>query len=222
MPFKPNKPVLYLITSGATTEQTTSSTEEFSRILKLTESAVDAQIDLVQIREKRLTTRVLFALASRAAKITHGTSTQLLINDRADVASAAGADGVHLTTHSVPVDGVRSAFGRDLVIGVSTHSIDEAVDASKGGADFIVFGPVFDTVSKRSYGEPLGIDALAKIVSTLPTFPVIALGGIDRDRVGQCARVGAAGVAAIRMFDDPARLTDIAKEVRSQFGERLS
>ena len=222
MSLKPNKPLLYLITSGATTPQTTSSTEEFSRILKLIESAVDAQIDLVQIREKRLTTRVLFELASRAASITRGTGTQLLINDRADVASAAGADGVHLTTQSVPADVVRSAFGQDVVIGVSTHSLDQAVDASQRGADFIVFGPVFDTVSKRSYGEPLGIDALAEAVSTLPDLPVIALGGIDLDRVGDCARAGVAGVGAIRMFDDPARLSDIAKEVRSKFAEGLS
>jgi thiamine-phosphate pyrophosphorylase len=222
MSLKPNKPLLYLITSGATTPQTTSSTEEFSRILKLIESAVDAQIDLVQIREKRLTTRVLFELASRAASITRGTGTQLLINDRADVASAAGADGVHLTTQSVPADVVRSAFGQDVVIGVSTHSLDEAVDASQRGADFIVFGPVFDTVSKRSYGEPLGIDALAEAVSTLPDLPVIALGGIDLHSVGDCARAGAAGVGAIRMFDDPARLSDIAKEVRSKFAEGLS
>jgi thiamine-phosphate pyrophosphorylase len=219
MPFKPNKPLLYLITSGATTEQTTSSTEEFSRILKLTEAAVEARIDLLQVREKRLFTRVLFELASRAASITQGTTTRLLINDRADVAAAAGAAGVHLTTQSLPVDVVREAFGPEFVIGASTHSKDEVVEAYKLGADFVVFGPVFDTVSKRSYGEPLGIKALAEAVSAVPTFPVIALGGIEVDNVADCARAGAHGVAAIRIFDDPARLVDIANEVRAKFGE---
>lgn len=217
MLFNPNKPLLYLITSGATTEQTTSSTEEFSRVLELTEAAVKAELDLLQIREKRLNTRVLFELASRAASITHATTTRLLINDRADVALAAGADGVHLTTHSVPVEVVRRAFGPEFVIGSSTHSVAEAVDASNGGADFIVFGPVFETLSKRGYGEPVGIDALAEVVSRLPGFPVLALGGIELDNVAGCARTGATGVAAITMFNDPDRLIDIAREVRSKF-----
>jgi thiamine-phosphate pyrophosphorylase len=217
MPLTPHRPLLYLITSGATTEQTTSSTEDFSLILELVEAAVAAEIDLLQIREKKPATIILFELASLAAGITRGTSTQLLINDRADVAAAAGADGVHLTSHSVPVTAVRSAFGRDFVIGVSTHSVDEAEAARKNGADFIVFGPVFDTLSKRTYGEPLGIGALVTVVSTLPTFPVIALGGIELDNVPDCARAGAAGVAAITMFDKPARLTEIANQVRSKF-----
>ncbi len=178
-----------------------------------------ADIDLLQIREKRLNTRVLFELASRAASITHGTTTRLLINERADVASAAGADGVHLTAQSVPVEEVRRAFGSGFLIGSSTHSVTEAVEARNGGADFIVFGPVFETLSKRGYGEPVGIDALADVVSTLPGFPVLALGGIKLDNVVECARAGAAGVAAITMFDEPDRLIDIAKEVRSKFQE---
>jgi len=219
MPLNPHRPLLYLITSGATTEQTTSSTEEFSRVLEIAKAAVAARIDLLQIREKKLNTSVLFELACRAAGFTHGTQTQLLINDRADVAAAAAANGVHLTSRSVPVGAVRSAFGRDFVIGASTHSVDEAAAARKSGADFIVFGPIYETLSKRAYGEPLGIAALTDVVSTLPGFPVLALGGLKLDNVADCARAGAAGVAAITMFDDLARLTDIANEARSRFKE---
>jgi thiamine-phosphate pyrophosphorylase len=126
---------------------------------------------------------------------------------------------VHLTSRSVPVGAVRSAFGRDFVIGASTHSVDEAAAARKSGADFIVFGPIYETLSKRAYGEPLGIAALTDVVSTLPGFPVLALGGLKLDNVADCARAGAAGVAAITMFDDLARLTDIANEARSRFKE---
>ena len=179
MPFNPNRPLLYLITSGATSERTTSLSSEYSEVLRLIEAAVAAGIDLVQIREKKLNTRVLLELASHAAGITRGTSTQLLINDRADVAAGAGAGGVHLTTQSLPVDAVRTSFGPDLLIGVSTHSADEAEAAKSGGADFVVFGPVFDPLSKP-YGQPIGVEALTRVASAMAPLPVIALGGVVR------------------------------------------
>lgn len=216
MPLNPNRPLLYLITSGATSEQTTSSSNEYSDVLKLTEAAVAAGIDLVQIREKRLNTKVLFELASHAAEITRGTSTQLLINDRSDVAAGAGADGVHLTTQSLPVAAVRTSFGPELLIGVSTHSAEEADAARAGGADFVVFGPVFEPLSKP-YGRPVGVQALSSVASAVAPLPVIALGGVDLGKVMECARAGAAGVAAITMFNDRDGLKDIAREVRARF-----
>ena len=216
MPLNPNRPLLYLITSGATSEQTTSSSNEYSDVLKLTEAAVAAGIDLVQIREKRLNTKVLFELASRAAEITRGTSTQLLINDRSDVAAGAGADGVHLTTQSLPVAAVRTSFGPELLIGVSTHSAEEADAARAGGADFVVFGPVFEPLSKP-YGRPVGVQALSSVASVVAPLPVIALGGVDLGKVMECARAGAAGVAAITMFSDRDGLKDVVSEVRARF-----
>ncbi|HKO43273.1 MAG TPA: thiamine phosphate synthase [Pyrinomonadaceae bacterium] len=216
MPLNPNRPLLYLITSGATNEQTTSSSSEYSEVLRLTTAAVAAGIDLVQIREKKLNTRVLFELATHAAEITRGTSTQLLINDRADVAAGAGADGVHLTTQSLPVAAVRESFGPELLIGVSTHDAGEAEAARAGGADFVVFGPVFEPLSKP-YGAPVGVQALTRVASTVDPLPVIALGGVDLGNVVQCASAGAAGVAAITMFNNPDRLTDVVREVRARF-----
>lgn len=214
MPLKPNRPLLYLITSGATSEQTTSSSSEYFEVLRLTEAAVAAGIDLVQIREKKLNIRVLFELASQTAEITRGTPTQLLINDRADVAAGAGADGVHLTTRSIPVAAVRTSFP-ELLIGVSTHCVEEAEQARAGGADFVVFGPVFEPLSK-THGTPVGIEALTRVASALTPLPVIALGGIALGNVAQCARAGAAGVAAITMFNDRRRLTDVVREVRTR------
>lgn len=206
-------PLLYLITSGETTNRTTPATEDFSHVLQLIQAAVACRIDLVQIREKNLSTSVLYDLTASAAVITKGSATKLLVNDRADVAFAAGADGVHLTTTSLPTSVVRQAFGDAFLIGVSTHSLDEARRASLSGADFVVFGPVFETPAKEKYGEPQGLKQLETITSELGPFPVLALGGITIARVSDCIRAGASGIAAIRMLSDPRQLDRTVSEI---------
>ena len=182
--------------------------------------AVAARIDLVQIREKNLSASVLYQLATSAAGITKGSATKLLINDRSDVAAAAGADGVHLTTASLPTAVVRQAFGEGFLIGVSTHSLEEANVARHGGADFVVFGPVFATASKSEYGAALGLTSLARVSSELSPFPVLALGGVKIGKVAACMRAGARGIAAIRMLQQADQLADIADEIRRSFGVR--
>jgi len=176
---------------------------------------VIAGIDLVQIREKNLTARVLFELSQSAAEIVRGTQTKLLINDRADIASTAGANGVHLATTSLPAQAVRRAFGNEMLIGVSTHSLDEANVANQSGADFIVFGPVFETRSKSEYGPARGIEELRGLTSALGEFPVLALGGISEDTVEACLRAGARGVAAISMLQDQERLAELTGRIHS-------
>ena len=205
------KPILYLITRGATAEPTTSTDIEFQDILSQVSAAVAEGVQLIQLREKRLTARVLFELTARAAEITRGTATRLLVNDRADVAAGAGADGVHLTTRSLETKVVRRTFGDDFLIGVSAHSLAEATDARDGGADFVVFGPIFPTQSKAEYGPPLGVDRLADATSKLAPFPLLALGGISRDNAQECLHAGAWGVAGIRLFSDPSTLAAILK-----------
>src|SRR5438094_10542677 len=152
-----HKTILYLITPGASKPSTTSKSPEFKSILTQVLSAVAAGIDLIQIREKNLSARVLFELCEQAVGLTAGTSTRLLVNDRADIAAGAGAHGVHLTTRSLEPKIVRRTFGNGFLIGASTHSLAEATNARGGGADFIVFGPVFPTASKAGYGSPLGL-----------------------------------------------------------------
>jgi len=215
MPLDLHKPITYLITSGETTAGTTPSTEDFSRILQLVEAAVAAGITLIQLREKNLNARVLFELALQSAQITRGSATRLLINDRADVARGAGADGVHLTTRSLEPRTVRRTFGEEFLIGASTHSLAEARAAREGGADFVVFGPVFETVSKRMYGEPVGLEKLSEAARELGPFPIIALGGVTLENALDCLRAGARGVAAIRLFNDPARLSQIVETLNS-------
>ena len=192
----------YLITSGEATE----AGAELARLLALVERAVAARVGLLQLREKGLTTRSLYELAEKAAALTRDTETLLLVNDRADVARASGADGVHLTTRSLEAAVVRRAFGADLLIGVSTHTLEEARAARDGGADFATFGPVYDTPSKRAYGPPVGLEALREAADALPGFPLVALGGISEETIAEVLKAGAGGVAAIRMFADEQRL----------------
>jgi thiamine-phosphate pyrophosphorylase len=213
-------PILYLITSGATTIETTPSSAEFSNILQLVEAAVASQIPLVQIREKSLSARVLYELTARAARITRGTATNLLVNDRSDIAHAATAEGVHLTTQSPPTGLMRKTYGPRFVIGVSTHSLEQASAARDAGADFAVFGPVFETESKRAYGKPLGLRKLVEVRRALEDFPVLAIGGITLDNVDACFRAGAQGVAAIRLLGDKERLPEVTEEIRKRFSYR--
>jgi thiamine-phosphate pyrophosphorylase len=211
--YRPQKPISYLITSGQTTSTTTSNSKEFQNILQLVEAAVAARIDLFQVREKDLTTRVLYELVTRGAELTGNSATKLLVNDRADVASPAGADGVHLTTRSLPTSVVRQAFGNDFLIGVSTHSLDQARTARDAGADFVVLGPVFQMPAKQKYGSPLGLEQLKRICSELNPFPVLAIGGVTENNFADCLRTGAQGVAAIRMFEDSRNLSAIVAKI---------
>jgi thiamine-phosphate pyrophosphorylase len=206
-------PISYLITSGATTVQTTPASEEFGSILQLVAAAVTAKVSLIQIREKHLSARVLCELTTRAAALTRSSNTRLLVNDRADIARAAGADGVHLTTRSLAPAVIRSTFGDDFLIGVSTHSAAEARAARVAQADFVVWGPVFTTESKRTYGEPLGTVRLESITKELAPFPVIALGGVNEDNAAACFEAGASGIAGIRVFRDPENLAEIINRI---------
>ena len=209
-----SKPILYLITRGATDETTTAESAEFQQILVQVSAAVTAGIHLIQLREKRLTSRVLFELTTRAVGIARGTATRVLVNDRADIAAGAGADGVHLTTQSLEAAVVREAFGDRLLIGSSTHSVEEARQAMDGGADFIVFGPVFESPSKKKYGPPVGLQALSGVAHKLAPFPVIALGGISIRNAAECLGAGASGVAGISLFSEPQSLANVATVIR--------
>jgi thiamine-phosphate pyrophosphorylase len=215
----PQKPISYLITSGQTTAATTPSSKDFQSILQLVAAALVANIDLIQVREKALTTKVLYELVTRAVELTSSSVTKLLVNDRADVASSAGAAGVHLTTRSLPASVVRQSFGNDFLIGVSTHSLAEARAARDARADFVVFGPVFQTSSKESYGPPVGLEQLSHVCAELNSFPVLAIGGVTEDNFADCLRAGALGVAAIGMFDNPERLNSVVEKIREGFSK---
>lgn len=156
------------------------------------ERAIQAGVDWIQIREKHLSGRALYAMARSLRTMTAGTRTRLLINDRLDIALAAELDGVHLPSTGLPLEVVRP---RVPFVGVSTHSLEEAVAAEQGRADYVIFGPVFETPGK----SPVGLDALKRVVAAV-RIPVIGIGGIDARNAHLVAEAGAAGVAAIRWF----------------------
>jgi thiamine-phosphate pyrophosphorylase len=190
----------YLITNGNATPETYS--DDSAKILGLISKAVDHGLSMVQLREKRLTARQVFELTREAANITRGSDTKLLVNDRADIARAAGADGVHLTSASLPAAVVRNNFPPEFIIGVSTHSLEKAQIAKSEGANFITFSPIFPTKSKIDYGEPQGIEELKEVIKTLGDFPVFALGGINGLNYKEVLNTGAAGVAGISWFHE--------------------
>jgi len=143
-----------------------------------------------------LPVRELLALARELRSITGKFDARLFINDRVDVAVAVGADGVHLGNKSMPAAAVRKIVGNKLLIGVSTHSLAEAENAEKAGADFITFGPIFVTPSKMRYGAPTGVEALGTIKEHV-RIPVLGLGGVRPDNILQVLRAGADGIAMI-------------------------
>lgn len=170
----------------------------------------EAGVDAVQIREKDLTDRELADLASRVRDAAPGL--RLLINGRLDIALATGCDGAHLPTSGLPVAALRARFGAAPLLGRSTHHPAEVEEARRAGADYVTFGPVWDTPSKRAYGPPPGLDGLRR--ASRYGLSVLALGGVDGARLEMAAAAGASGMAGIRVFHQSAALAELAASAR--------
>jgi thiamine-phosphate pyrophosphorylase len=206
------KPILCYVTDRRALEaapaslmRTPSPAPTRHALLETIRSAAAAGVDWIQIREKDLEARPLAALVRLAMDGIRGTSSKILVNDRLDVAIATGAAGVHLGEMSLPVETVaewrRSAGRTEFQIGVSCHSIEAAHAAERGGADYIFFGPVFSTPSKAAFGPPQGIERLREVCAAVQ-IPVLAIGGVNLENAASCMEAGAAGIAAIRLFQD--------------------
>jgi thiamine-phosphate diphosphorylase len=193
--------------------------------------AVDAAIDVVQVRERDLEARELAALVDDALAITRGSRTRLVVNDRLDVALACGADGVHLRADSVRPEDARSIVPAGFIVGRSVHSPDEAAELGNA-ADYLIAGTVWPTTSKPPDWPLIGVSGLAEIVRAA-RVPVLAIGGVDAARVTDLKNAGAAGAAAIGLFMDPdgrrgegggcraVPLLRIAETLRARFETRL-
>jgi thiamine-phosphate pyrophosphorylase len=209
--------LLYLITDRTALLRSSEITyDDLPRLqLDVIAEAARAGCQLIQIREKDMSARALGAFTRAAIERARPHGARVLLNDRLDVAMAAGADGVHLRASSIPAREVRAAAAQrglgDFLIGVSTHSIAEARLAEEGGADFIVCGPVYDTPSKRAYGPPLGLERFAEICGAVK-IPTLALGGVNLSNYREPLRRGAAGVAAISLFAD---MESLEQNIRS-------
>ena len=183
--------------------------------------AVQAGVDLIQVRERDLEGAALSVLVAELVRLTRATETRVVVNERLDVALACGADGVHLRGDSISAARARSMAPAGFLIGRSVHGADEAVRAAPG-ADYLIAGTVFPTPSKPGRHEFLGIEGLAAIGRSV-TVPVLAIGGVSMDRIGLVAGAGAAGLAAIGLFlEEGAGLAAVVREARRRFDSARS
>ena len=199
---------LYLITDRAAAPRPPAD---------VVEECLAAGLRAVQLREKDLEARDLLALADTLREATRRHGARLIVNDRADVALAAAADGVQRTHASLPVTALREITPPGFLVGASVHSEAEAREAAAQGADFIVFGPVYDTASKRRYGPPQGLAALGAVTRAVDR-PVLAVGGLTPERVADVLAAGAAGVAVIGAIYAAARPADATKAFLDALG----
>lgn len=189
-------PLVYLVTDRHATDGRDLGDVVGQALGALARTNLPPSALAIQMREKDLPGRPLLDLARRLRAVTAAVGVRLFINDRVDVALSVGADGVHLPAGALALDDV-DEIAPALQIALSTHSIAEVARAAADGrVSFVVFGPVFDTPSKRQYGTALGLDAL-RAACTEP-IPVLAIGGVDAPRIAACRKAGASGIACIR------------------------
>jgi thiamine-phosphate pyrophosphorylase len=178
--------------------------DDIDGLVDLVAAGVRAGIDLIQVRERDLDTRALVALVRRCVAAAEGSGTKILVNDRADVAFAAGAHGVHLRGDSIAVTAAQSLVREGAIIGRSVHSADEARAISRGGVAYLIFGTLYQSASKDA-GHPVAtLDELRTACRDAYGVPVLAIGGITVERAAGVARAGAAGIAGIGLFVPPA------------------
>ena len=193
-------------------------------LLTAVKEALKGGVKAVQLREKDMGTRELLTVAYRMRALTKKYGAKLFINDRLDIARAVGADGVHLTQNSIPAHAVRSIVKKKLSIGVSTHSLREAREAEKGGADFITLGPIYKTPSKLKFGRPPGITTLKNVTKSIK-IPVFAIGGIKISTIRDVGKAGAYGISMIsevfKAEDIQGKTREIIKKVRESMSKEV-
>ena len=167
---------------------------------------------LVQLRDKQMAPRQLYEHARAAVAVAAMTEVQLIINDRVDVALAAGAHGVHLGQDDMPPEAARRLLGDEAVIGYSTHTIEQAKGALTLPVDYIAIGPIFETATKTDTSQTLGLDGLRAVREAVGNFPLVAIGGISHANAREVIEAGADSVAVISaVVSEP----DITKATRT-------
>lgn len=217
------RPVLMMVTdrqrSVARSASDASAGASWAALPALAATAAHAGVDVVQVRERGLEDRALLALAGAVRLAIAGTRARLLVNERIDVALAAGADGVHLPGSAVTCEKARTIVADGFLVGRSVHSAAEALAAEgSGGCDYLVFGTVFESESKPAGHRVAGLAALAEVCAAV-RLPVLAIGGITPARVPDVVKAGASGIAAIGLFaaGGERELRDAVGEIRLAF-----
>jgi thiamine-phosphate pyrophosphorylase len=179
-------------------------------LVPLLQRVLTAVAPAIQLRERDLSARELVTLAREVQAVTASRRAQLLINDRIDLALALEGVGVHLRSNSLPVSVARQMLGTQRLLGISAHSVEEAVQGASQGADYIVLGPIYETPSKQLFGPPLGIHTLEK-ACRLVRIPIIGIGGVTAARARELRHAGAFGAAVITAI---LGATDVESAVR--------
>jgi thiamine-phosphate pyrophosphorylase len=177
--------------------------------------AIEGGVDLVQFRDKTSPDPILFERIQDLLEITRGANVPLIINDRPDLAVNAGAEGVHLGQDDMPVAQARRIVGRGMIVGISTHSLEQALGADSEEVDYIAVGPIFPTDSKGVPVEAIGLGVLKEVVRAVRT-PVVAIGGINRDNVEQVLATGVSRIAVISGILDGGDPKRNAEELREK------
>jgi len=224
-----SKPLLCYVTDRHSL-RVANSTDSIEALMRKIAEVAAAGVDWVQIREKDLTARELASLTEKSLRIAARSfakssfPTRVLVNDRLDIAIAERAGGVHLGENSLSIGAAKQlirsapptqARGESFLAGVSCHSLEAAEVAQRDGADYIFFGPIFATPSKGRFGPPQGAERLGQVCRAV-SIPVLAIGGIALENVAACLSAGAAGVAAIRLFQeaaDPKHIVDSIQRI---------
>jgi thiamine-phosphate pyrophosphorylase len=220
--FRSKRPVLCLVTDRRRLIGTDNRDTSCERLIELTREAVDAGIDMIQIRERGLESAALVDLVATIVEIAKGSPTRVVVNDRLDIAVAGGAGGVHLRADSIVARAARSIVPTGFVVGRSVHDAAEAASEA-AGTDYLIAGTVFPTPSKPIGQQLLGTNGLTQVVRAV-RVPVLAIGGITIDRADQVAATGSAGLAAISLFlPSPSRtMVRVVEELRARFDSPIS
>lgn len=223
----PQTPILCYVTDRQSLQLSWSG-DSRDELLKRIARAASAGVDWIQVREKDLPGEQIAPIVRdslavvRQSNLQSGSSARILVNDRVDVAFSERAGGVHLGENSLPVGNVTRWIGgrleratsQDFMVGVSCHSLESALAAGRARADYIFFGPVFATPSKTAFGAPQGLAKLEEICQSV-SVPVLAIGGITVENAPSCVNAGAAGIAAIRLFQDTADLPALLRRLHA-------
>ena len=188
----------------------TDSTLTRKDIFSDTQAALKAGVKIVQYREKNASSGALFETAKKLKALCHQHDALFIMNDRLDIALAMDADGVHLGQDDLPYSAARKLAGDDFIIGISTHSPRQALEAETMGADYIGFGPVYSTSTKQGAGDARGLDELKTVISTVK-IPVTAIGGIKTDRL---VDITATGCKSAAIISEVVGAKDVATKVR--------
>jgi thiamine-phosphate pyrophosphorylase len=181
-------------------------------LVPLLQRVLTAAVPAIQLRERDLSARELVMLAREVRTVTASRTSQLLINDRIDVALALEGVGVHLRSNSLPVSVARQLLGTQRLLGISVHAVEEGLSAQSQGADYIVLGPIYETPSKQMFGPPLGIRTLEK-ACRLVRIPIIGIGGVTAARAREMRHAGAFGVAVITAILGAADVESATREL---------